>query len=164
VSQDVIVHKLDDRGKEVWRYAGVELNRSKAQVTLQARFDRDDVHFHGLSLRRGDRFIETFYSDRYYNIFEVRDAHDDRLKGWYCNITRPARIEQGHVYAEDLALDLIVFPDGRWHVLDEDEFQALDLTEETRRRAVKALRALQDMAETQCGPFRMSSSTEDRLL
>jgi hypothetical protein len=158
VRRDVTVHKLNAQGEEVWRYAGVVLNRSNARITLQARFDRDDVQFQGLSLRCGDRFIETFYSDRCYNIFEVRDVHDDRLKGWYCNITRPARIEREHVYAEDLALDLIVFPDGRWRVLDEDEFQALDLTEETRRRALEALRELQDLAERQSGPFRTSST------
>jgi predicted RNA-binding protein associated with RNAse of E/G family len=158
VRQDITVHKLDEHGEEVWRYPGAVLHQSETQITLEARFDGADAEFYELSLRRGDRFVETFYSDRYYNIFEIHDVRDNRLKGWYCNITRPARIEQDHVFAQDLALDLIVFPNGRWKVVDEDEFQALDLDQETRRRALEALHTLQDLASTRSGPFQARTS------
>jgi hypothetical protein len=42
-----------------------------------------------------------------------------------------------------LALDLLVFPDGRQIVLDEDEFNALPLSEAERQSALAALAELQ---------------------
>jgi protein associated with RNAse G/E len=96
-------------------------------------------------LRRGDRFLETFYTDRWYNIFEIHDRDDDRLKGWYCNIGFPAVIEaDDRISYIDLALDLWVTPDGRQSVLDEDEFSALAIDVETRS---KALAVLDDLRE-----------------
>lgn len=159
MTEDITVHKLNERGEEVWRYAGDLLHRSTRQLTLEAHFDREEVEFHGLSLRRGDRFVETFYNDRYYNVFAVYDVDDLHLKGWYCNITLPARIEGGHVFARDLALDLVVFPDGSWKVIDEDEFQDLEIDEQVKQRALEALGELQRLAEAREGPFQTRTTT-----
>ena len=46
----------------------------------------------------------------------------------------------------DLALDLLVYPDGRQLVLDEDEFQALSLDTATHVKAQAALNELQRLA------------------
>jgi predicted RNA-binding protein associated with RNAse of E/G family len=103
----------------------------------------------------GDRFVEWFFDDRWYNIFEVRAAHDDHLKGWYCNVTKPAVIDvaQGRVSAIDLALDVWVDFDGSIQVLDEDEFAALDLPEADRRAALDALNELKRLARERRPPF-----------
>jgi hypothetical protein len=96
------------------------------------------------TLRKGDRFIETYYTDRWYNIYEIHDLDDNRLKGWYCNVARPAVLEsENELSYVDLALDLWVASDGTQTILDEDEFAALDLDTETRKRARKALEELQ---------------------
>jgi predicted RNA-binding protein associated with RNAse of E/G family len=149
----ITVHKLNAAGQEVWQYPGTVLDRNDSRVTLEARFDREDIELEGLHLRTGDRFLETFYNDRWYNIFAVFDVNDDHLKGWYCNITRPARIIDNHVYADDLALDLVVTPDGEMQVLDVDEFTALQLTPEDRQLAMNALEELKTLAATRSGPF-----------
>jgi predicted RNA-binding protein associated with RNAse of E/G family len=153
MKSSVTVHKLNEKGQEVWRYSGEVLERSDNCITLQAHFDHDDLNFHRLQLRRGDRFIETFYSDRWYNVFAIYDVDDDRLKGWYCNIARPARIEIDNVYADDLALDLIVTPDGESLVLDEDEFAALEISPEEHQKALETLAELMAMAAIKSGPF-----------
>jgi hypothetical protein len=103
-------------------------------------------------LEPGDRWTEHFYADRWYNIFEIR-AGDGRLKGWYCNVTRPARIDDDEVSAEDLALDLWVAPDGETLVLDEDEFAALSLSPSEREAAQNALAELQAMVAQRTIPF-----------
>lgn len=151
--ETITVHKLDAHGDEVWRYKGLVLQRTESSVSLEAYFDREDVEFFGLILRRGDRFEETFYSDRWYNIFIIYDVMDGHLKGWYCNITRPARIEDSHIYADDLALDLVVKPDGQVHIVDEDEFAALDLPSKDRQRALEALEQLKTWVFNRAGPF-----------
>ena len=150
---DVTIHKLDANGHEVWTYRGRLLRDDPRSVTLEAVYERADVDFHGLLLRHGDRFIESFYADRGFNVFAVHDVDSGRLKGWYCNITRPARIDGDQVVAEDLTLDLIVRPDGSSIVLDELEFEAQELTSQDRAEARSALSELQGLAAGMEGPF-----------
>ncbi len=153
MSNAITVHKLNEQGVEIFRYSGSLVEEKGTSLTLGARFERADVQFFELTFREGDRFVETYYSDRWFNIFEIHDAGDDHLKGWYCNITRPARFEQGHIYAEDLALDLLVTPDGRLRVLDEDEFDEMELSESDRDNALSALEELKRWVEARKGPF-----------
>ena len=141
----ITVLKLDYKGQETWRYQGKLLKRAPHQIVLEAFFDRDDVRIDEMVLRAGDRFIETYFDDRWYNIFEVRDRADDRLKGWYCNIGCPAVFHKRTVSYRDLALDLLVFPDGRQIVLDEDDFTSLPLSSQVQSHAHLALMELQAM-------------------
>jgi len=149
----ITVHKLDENGREVWRYNGVVINRTTTSLTLEAHFDRQDLNLQGVLLRHGDRFVETHYSDRWYNVFAIYDVDDNHHKGWYCNITRPARIEANHIYTEDLALDLIITPDGEQIVVDEEEFAMLEISPEDRQQALETLEHLQEMAAIRYGPF-----------
>ena len=99
-------------------------------------------------LKQNDRFVETFYTNRWYNIFEIHDRDDDSLKGWYCNVGYPAIWDAPDVISYvDLALDLWVTPVGVQTVLDEDEFGALELDELTRTRALNALAELRTIFE-----------------
>ena len=140
---NITVSKLDIHGKEIWRYAGEVLERGQHHIVLEAYFDREDSVFHGMTLATSDRFVETYYSNRWYNIFEIHARGDDHLRGWYCNIGKPAIINGNTLSYVDLALDLLIFPDGRQIVLDEDEFASLDLPPRTRRKAHEALAELQ---------------------
>lgn len=149
----IVVHKLNEQGVEVWTYAGRILGATPTTITLEASFNGPESDFHGLPLRQGDRFVETFHSDRGYNIFAIHDAEDAQFKGWYCNITRPAVFSDGHIHAEDLALDLIVLPDGETIVLDEDEFGSLDLADDERKVALETLARLREWARQRAGPF-----------
>ncbi len=139
------IRKLDQHGVETWRYAGIALKRGEHSIKLEAYFNRDDLPFHGIVLRRDDRFVETFFDDRWYNIFEIHDKTDDRVKCWYCNIGYPAEILPDSISYRDLALDLLVFPDGKQLILDEDEFAALDLSETEKEKSMEALTELQHL-------------------
>jgi hypothetical protein len=112
-------------------------------MVIEAFFDREDTLFQGITLKRGDRFVESYFSDRWYNTFEIFDRDDGRFKGWYCNIARPAEFGPASISYVDLGLDLWVTPDGQQAVLDEDEFSDLDLDPTTRKRALAALEELQ---------------------
>ena len=156
----IVVHKLRETGVEVWRYEGQILETTQTSFTLEARFNREKIEFHGITLENGDRFVETFHTDRWYNTFAIFDAEDNHFKGWYCNITRPARFESGHIYSDDLALDLIVYPAGRWLVLDEDEVDQLTITQEDRDHARDALHSLIGFAQNKEGPFHSIADDE----
>ncbi|MFN3741479.1 MAG: DUF402 domain-containing protein [Anaerolineales bacterium] len=137
------VLKRDFSGAVSWEYSGRVLFAQEDMLCLEAFFDREDMPFQDTWLKRGDRFIETYYTRRWYNIFEIYDRDDGRLKGWYCNICRPAVIENGTVSFIDLALDLWVTPQGEQKVLDEEEFALLPLDAATRCHALAALQELQ---------------------
>ena len=139
--------KKNPSGKVVFQYQGETLRRASNEVTLEAFFGRDDMPFLDIVLKRGDRFVETYYTDRWYNVFEIYDRDDGVLKGWYCNVGEPAIIEDDAVSYVDLALDLWVSADGRQTVLDEDEFAALELDDETIRRAMSALEELKGLGK-----------------
>lgn len=146
------VRKLDHAGSQVTAYPGRVLWRDDHAIVLRTGWKRAPLDLGFVVLEPGDRWTEHFYANRWYNIFEIR-ASDGRLKGWYCNVTRPARISGREVAAEDLALDLWVAPDGEMQVLDEDEFAALPLTPAERKTARQALAELQAMVARGAAPF-----------
>jgi len=148
----VTVRKLDHAGRQVTAYPGRVLRREDHAIVLRTFWDRAPLDVGYVILEPGDRWTEFFYADRWYNIFEIR-ASDGRLKGWYCNVTRPACISADEVAADDLALDLWVAPDGETQVLDEDEFVALRLTPAERESAQRALAELQALVARRAAPF-----------
>ena len=135
-----------------WQYEGVVLSREENKITLEALFNRDDIPFMDIVLKRNDRFVETFYSDRWYNIFEIYDRDDDHFKGWYCNVCKPAIIEDDFISYVDLALDLWVSANGKQTVLDEDELEELNLDEELKQKVYESLRELQEWFESKNPP------------
>ena len=139
---DITVMKRGLDGKVTWQYEGRVLKREANSVLLEAFFNRDDMPFMDVVLKRGDRFVERFYTDRWFNVFEIYDRDDGKFKGWYCNIGYPALLEKYEVTYIDLALDLWVAADGTQTVLDEDEFMELSIDVMTRAQAISALEEL----------------------
>ena len=135
-----------------WQYEGVVLSREENSVTIEALFNRDDLPFMDIVLKRNDRFVETFYSDRWYNIFEIYDRDDNKFKGWYCNMGKPAIFDDDSISYVDLALDLWVSVDGNQTVLDEDELAELNLNDELRQKVYDAMKELQDFFRTKNPP------------
>ena len=127
IPSTITVQKLDHAGKLVTSYPARIIRQDSASLVLEAPWQTDRLELPYLTIEPGDRFVEFYYTNRWYNIFEIHGAADDRLKGWYCNVVRPIVFADGVLSWTDLALDLFVYPDGRILSLDEDEFSALNL-------------------------------------
>ena len=140
--QRIKVQKKNPAGEVTYHYEGVLLEREENSITLEALFDRADMPFQDVVFKTGDRFVEYYYSDRWYNIFAVHDRDNGKVKGWYCNVGMPAVIEDGVVSYVDLALDLWVSANGTQTILDEDEFAELNLEAELSAAALKGLEEL----------------------
>ena len=147
------VQKKNPAGEVTYEYEGMLLSRDEHVVTLEALFDRADMPFMDVVFKTGDRFVEYYYADRWYNIFIIHDRDTKKIKGWYCNIGKPAVIEDGIVSYVDLALDLWVAVDGKQTVLDEDEFEELKLNEELKTGALNGLDELKDLFKNNNPPF-----------
>ena len=154
----VTVDKLNLAGEVTVQWSGQVLERSAGAVVLEASFTHAARDLGYVRLGPGDRFVEYYYADRWYNVFAIYDAANGAFKGWYCNITRPAEITTAaggglRVSAVDLALDYFRQPDGREFVLDEDEFAALPLSPAVASAAQAALAEQRALASAGAGPF-----------
>jgi hypothetical protein len=158
--QLVTIHKRDQFGRETWQYSGQVLTRGDTWVNFEARFNIPGEKDAGYTVFRfNDRFVEWYYTDRWYNIAAVYDVRDDQLKGWYCNLTRPAIITSDSadaavdVFWDDLALDVWVDPQGGIQILDEDEFAELKLDSETAAQVWDGVDQLRALVKARLAPF-----------
>src|SRR5262249_55158366 len=126
---------------------------------LRATFNVPVVELGFTTFRAGDVFVEFYYWQRWYNVFQVSDA-ERRLKGWYANVGRPAELDRDGARAElryvDLVLDVWSDPGGRSQVLDEDECASLvkdgAVSPAARAGAVGGRAALVALAESRSLP------------
>ncbi|HRE49503.1 MAG TPA: DUF402 domain-containing protein [Aggregatilineales bacterium] len=149
----ITIYKLDHRGEERWRYEGRLLAAGATWCQVEAIYNGHESDDGYVVWRQGDRFIEWFYTDRWYNVFEIHDVTHGHIKGWYCNITFPATITPTAVTWRDLALDVWVSAAGDVRLIDEDEFEALPLEEGVRAAARGAVRTIQERVAAGDPPF-----------
>jgi hypothetical protein len=145
----ITIIKKDHSGNEVWEYTGRLVERLENKIVVEAYFDRDETIVDRLVIQKGDKFIETYFLDKWFNIYEIQDPQNASIKAWYCNISFPAQLIKNSVIFRDLALDLLVYPDGRQIVLDMDEFNSLALNMQVRSKALHALEQLQELFSSQ---------------
>ncbi|AZK93359.1 MULTISPECIES: DUF402 domain-containing protein [Streptomyces] len=145
--------RLTKAGRTKITYPAERIADDGVRVVVRAPWAAPGVRDFGfVRFEPGDLFTEHYWRDRWYAVKEVR-AVDGRLKGWYCDITRPVETDGTVLTVEDLDLDLWVPPDGGPVLrLDEDEFAASGLAERDPRAAEAALRALEELAELAGAP------------
>lgn len=144
----ITVVKQDPRGKTQLRYQGEIVESLPDRIILQATWAHPPRDLGYIQFEPGDCFTEYFYTDRWFNIFDITSA-DGTRKGWYCNVAEPAIIFDHRVEQIDLILDVWVSPDGKPLILDEDEFVAAStLSDEQRERARQGLQAILQLLET----------------
>ncbi|MFF8017568.1 DUF402 domain-containing protein [Streptomyces sp. NPDC007929] len=133
-------------GRTKIRYAGELLADDGTRVAVRAPWAGSGVRDFGfVRFEPGDVFTEYYWRDRWYAVKEVRSAAG-ALKGWYCDVTRPARRTGGELVVEDLDLDLWRSADGTdVRRLDEDEFAESGLGEADPDAARAALAALDEL-------------------
>ncbi|MFG2817578.1 DUF402 domain-containing protein [Streptomyces sp. NPDC048410] len=133
-------------GRTKIRYPAALLTDDGTRVSVRAPWAGEGVRDFGfVRFEPGDVFTEHYWRDRWYAVKEVR-AQDGTLKGWYCDITRPAVRSGTELVVEDLDLDLWVSGDGGTVLrLDEDEFTASGLPERDPEAAGAARSALDEL-------------------
>ncbi|MFE2888161.1 DUF402 domain-containing protein [Streptomyces graminifolii] len=140
---DVVLVKA---GRTKIRYTAELLSDDGTRLAVRAPWAGDGVRDFGfVRFERGDVFTEYYWRDRWYAVKEVRDGAG-RLKGWYCDITRPAALSGAELVVEDLDLDLWVSADGSdVRRLDEDEFEESGLAGSDPAAAAAAVAALDEL-------------------
>ncbi|WP_274556539.1 DUF402 domain-containing protein [Streptomyces spiramyceticus] len=130
-------------GRTKIRYPAALVSDDGTHLVVRAPWAAPGVRDFGfVRFEPGDVFTEHYWRDRWYAVKEVRSGNGT-LKGWYCDVTRPAVVLEGRVEVEDLDLDLWMSADGSTVLrLDEDEFEESGLADRDPEAAAEARRAL----------------------
>ncbi|MFD9600594.1 DUF402 domain-containing protein [Streptomyces sp. NPDC059970] len=145
-AETALVVALVKAGRTKIRYPADVVRDDGNRVTVRAPWAAPGVRDFGfVRFEPGDVFTEHYWRDRWFAVKEVRTGAGE-LKGWYCDITRPAVLRNAELLVEDLDLDLWVSADGSSVLrLDEDEFEESGLAERDPAAADAALRALDEL-------------------
>ena len=140
---DVVLVKA---GRTKIRYPAELLSDDGTRLAVRAPWAGDGVRDFGfVRFEPGDVFTEYYWRNRWFAVKEVRDGSGE-LKGWYCDITRPATRSGAELVVEDLDLDLWVSADGTdVRRLDEDEFEESGLATSDPVAAAAAVAALDEL-------------------
>ncbi|MFH8491725.1 DUF402 domain-containing protein [Streptomyces longisporoflavus] len=156
---------LTKAGRTKIRYPAEVVADDGTEVTVRAPWAAAGVRDFGfVRFEPGDVFTEHYWRDRWYAVKEVRTSAGV-LKGWYCDVTRPAVRNGATLTVEDLDLDLWCSADGATILrLDEDEFAESGLASrdpEAASAALSALNTLESLAHagTFLSPARPLSDT-----
>ncbi len=155
----VIIVKQNPLGEAKIRYSGEIVKHLSHGVVVQANWTLPARDLGYTIFEPGDQFTEYYYTDRWFNIFDIARSNGTR-KGWYCNVAEPARIHDARIEQIDLLLDVWVSPRGEPLLLDEDEFTAdTTLTQDQRVGAQQGLKALLHLIETRQEVFSSLNDT-----
>ncbi|MFJ1882103.1 MULTISPECIES: DUF402 domain-containing protein [unclassified Streptomyces] len=145
-AEAAVVVALVKAGRTKIRYPADVVRDDGVRVTVRAPWAAPGVRDFGfVRFEPGDVFTEHYWRDRWFAVKEVRTGAGG-LKGWYCDIARPAVLRDGELLVEDLDLDLWVSADGSSVLrLDEDEFEESGLAGRDPAAAGAALRALDEL-------------------
>jgi hypothetical protein len=140
---DVVLVKA---GRTKIRYPAELLSDDGTRLAVRAPWAGDGIRDFGfVRFEPGDVFTEYYWRNRWFAVKEVRDGSGE-LKGWYCDITRPATRSGAELVVEDLDLDLWVSADGTdVRRLDEDEFEESGLASSDPVAAAAAVAALDEL-------------------
>ncbi len=112
--------KYDGHIRRTW--PGGLISESEDMLVVVGRF-REDVQHDDLGLiKEGTISFEHFWVDRWYNIFRFHEP-DGQLRNYYCNITMPPTFADDVIDYVDLDLDVIVWPEKGYEVLDRDDLE-----------------------------------------
>ncbi len=149
----VRVHLVKGSHPDVEYPAEVASNDSIHLVVLGTWSEPETRYLGSVRFEPRDVFTEHYWRARWYSVKEVRTPEGD-LKGWYYDVCRPVRVEDGVLVSDHLDLDLWVSGDGGTILrLDEDDFRASGLAERDPDAAARARQALDELEALAAGGF-----------
>ncbi|MFZ9857192.1 MAG: DUF402 domain-containing protein [Roseiflexaceae bacterium] len=150
------IHLIKPHKQATISYTASPLIVTSRYACVRALWTRPAVDLGYMQFAPGDVLDEYFYADEWYCIFAVFRA-DGTLRGWYCNVTKPALITPTSITSIDLELDLYVAPDRIATLrLDIDEFEAQSYQNKepgTYTAGYAALEKLETMVRSHQPPF-----------
>lgn len=152
----MLIHLIKPLKKTTVSYVARPLLVTPNRVVVRALWTRPAVDLGYTQVEPGDILDEHFYTDTWYNVFAWY-TQTGILRGWYCNVTRPAVLHPHRLTSVDLELDLFVSANRSVLTrLDVDEFEARAYRThdpDVYREGYAALFDLEERARAGLAPF-----------
>ncbi len=134
--------------KRSWKCRLIE--RSDPFLLFVGEFECDVEHPDLGLIKRGTISYEYYWLDRWYNVFRFHEPNGD-FRNYYCNINRPPQFGNGVLDYVDLDIDIVVWPDWRYVILDTNEYEQnsefFNYDSVTRSSVANATRCLIEIIE-----------------
>ncbi|MGC2237370.1 MAG: DUF402 domain-containing protein [Pyrinomonadaceae bacterium] len=121
-SKEIFINsrKFDGKIHKSWKAELIERNDSL--LIFVGEFEKEVKHSNLGVIRRGTISYEYYWLDRWYNIFRFHEP-DGALRNFYCNVNMPPKFENGVLDYVDLDIDILVWKDFKYEILDAGEFE-----------------------------------------
>lgn len=141
--------KYDGSIRRSWQCELIE--RKGPLVLLRGEFNSDVEHPDLGLVAKGTISYEYYWLDRWYNIFRFHQPSGE-LRNFYCNINMPPRFEEGVLDYIDLDIDILVWPDHTYAILDREDYErhasAFGYPKEVEVNVEAAVKRLVEMVES----------------
>lgn len=95
---------------------------SGSLLEFVGEFENEVSHPHLGIIRPGTISYEYYWLDRWYNVFRFHEPVGT-LRNYYCNVNMPPVYMNNVLEYVDLDIDIVVWRDHSYEVLDLDEFE-----------------------------------------
>lgn len=142
--------KFDGTIRRSWNCELIEADADS--LVFVGVFDIDVSHPDLGEISRGTISYEYYWLDRWYNVFCFHEP-DGTFRNYYCNINMPPAFAGSVLDYVDLDIDVVVWPDGGFQILDEAEYEQhavqYSYHEAVRNNAASALAEVLDLIRSQ---------------
>jgi len=155
IDSDVPVHSYKHNGNihRVWEK--IRILDVTDDVIIAASNKTLVIEADGRIWKTTEPAISYFFNDLWFNVIAILRADGIHF---YCNASSPCLYEEGALKYIDYDLDLKVFPNYRYKILDEYEFnkhrREMDYPEDVQKIVRSQLQTLINMVNKKEGPFK----------
>lgn len=146
--------KFDNKIHRSWKAKLIEQKNSL--LVFVGTFEEEISHPKLGVIRRDTISYEYYWLDRFYNIFRFHEP-DGVLRNFYCNVNMPPKFENNFLDYVDLDLDILVWNDFRYEILDADEFNEnaikYNYSKDLKQIVDSSVKELIDLIENKDFPF-----------
>lgn len=121
-SKNVIINSRKFDGKIHKSWSADLIEQTDTLLVFIGVFEEEVKHSHLGVIRRGTVSYEFYWLDRWFNVFRFHQPEGE-LRNFYCNVNMPPKFEDGVLDYIDLDIDVLVFKDFTYQILDVDEFE-----------------------------------------
>ncbi len=146
--------KLDGEIHRSWKAELIE--ETEDLYVFLGIFDFEIAHPKLGVIRRETKSYEYYWKNGWFNVFRFHEPEGD-FRNYYCNINQPPVLENGILNYVDLDIDVLIWKDFSYEILDIDEFEEniekYKYPESLQKQAHKSLKDLLKIIEQKEFPF-----------
>lgn len=146
--------KYNGQIQRSWKAELIE--ETDSLLVFFGKFEKKVKHPHLGIIRPGTQSFEYYWKKGWYNVFRFHEPEGE-FRNFYCNINKPPVLKDKVLDYIDLDLDVIVWSDFSYQILDMEEFEEnnrkFDYDPSLKEKTLQTLEELLVLIEEKDFPF-----------